>query len=74
MNTLHCGGCGHPRRGVISCFRLALGGPALDYFEFEEVVLCPRCRAVHRDVIRTDRQWTESEAVAYITLLDLEGL
>lgn len=57
-----CDMCGQPRHGLVKSYYVTFGGPSLRYWEAETGRLCPKCRSRLRDVLRTDRAWTDSEA------------
>lgn len=60
----NCAGRGKPRHNLVRVFVLLHVGdcaPGPDIYGRFALDFCPRCRQLHRAVIRTDRQWTESE-------------
>jgi hypothetical protein len=57
-----CEGCHRPRHNLVLSYWVSFGGASLRDFECETGKLCPRCRSLHRETLRTDRQWTEDEA------------
>lgn len=62
MKADTCECCQRPRHNLVLSHWIAFGGPALRHWEQLTGKFCPRCRALHRSTLRTDRPWTDEEA------------